>query len=152
MIGVFLLISATHSRADSSQFRSYRLTGIGTWSGTAAADALRKDNPNLRESLADELQMTFREIQKRRAPQLSTAEWVELFRVRGLEYAARCERQRDEAIAGMIATIDEFACATGPEPKWRCPCGEVLDNPGDPAVMAVHQPHYLSARKTAQSR
>jgi hypothetical protein len=75
----------------------------------AAADALRRDNPELRESLVDELQMTFREIQKRRAPQLSTAEWVELFRVWGLEYAARCERQRDEAIAGMIATIDEFA-------------------------------------------
>jgi hypothetical protein len=27
-----------------------------------------------------------------------------------------------------------------------CPCREVLDNPGDPAVMAVRQPHYLAAK------
>ena len=86
---------------------------------TRRADALRRDNPELRESLVDELQMTFREIQKRRAPQLSTAEWVELFRVWGLEYAARCERQREEAIANMTATIDAYAHANVPE-EWVC--------------------------------
>jgi hypothetical protein len=26
-----------------------------------------------------------------------------------------------------------------------CRCGEVLNNPGDPAVMAIHQPHFTAA-------
>jgi hypothetical protein len=35
--------------------------------------------------------------------------------------------------------------ANVPANSWVCPCGEVLENPGDLAV-AVHQPHYLTGR------
>jgi len=122
---------------------------------------LRRDNPDLREALVAELQLVFREIQKRRMPQLSTVEWIELFAAWGREYAARCGRRRDEAIATIIATIDEYTRANGPGNPWVslcgefarlpddpfvCPCGETLTNPGDPAVMAVHQPHYMAAK------
>jgi pyridoxine 5'-phosphate synthase PdxJ len=44
---------------------------------------------------------------------LSTVEWIELFTTWGLAYAARCERQREAAIASVIATIDEFAREAG---------------------------------------
>jgi hypothetical protein len=63
----------------------------------------------------------------------------------------RCERQRDETIVKLIATIDEFVRANVPEP-WICPCGEVLKNPGDPAVMAVHRPHYFAAKAARRGR
>jgi hypothetical protein len=42
-------------------------------------------------------------------PELPTFEWIELFKTWGLEYAARCERQRDEVVTQMIATSDEYA-------------------------------------------
>ena len=80
-------------------------------------------------------------------PELSTVEWIELFRTSGLACAARCERQREEAIAWTIAKIDKYARANVPKDPWVCPCGEVLENPTDPAVMAVHQPHYLAAKQ-----
>jgi hypothetical protein len=44
---------------------------------------------------------------------------------------------REAAIAGIVTAIDEYARVNVPGP---CPCGEELDNPGDPAVMAIHQP------------
>jgi hypothetical protein len=58
----------------------------------------------------------------------------------------RCERQREGAIAGIIATSEEYAHANVPADPFVCPCGEVLDNPTDPAVMAVHHPHYMAAK------
>jgi hypothetical protein len=88
-----------------------------------------------------------REIQRRRMPQLSTVEWIDPFKTWGYGYTARCERQREESIAWMIRTIDEYARANVPEDPFVCPgCGEVLDDPCNPAVMAVHQPHYLAAK------
>jgi hypothetical protein len=39
----------------------------------------RRDNPNLRDALADQLHL-FREIQQRRTPELLTVEWIELFK------------------------------------------------------------------------
>jgi hypothetical protein len=50
----------------------------------------------------------------------------------------------------VIATIDEYN-ANVPEDPWVCPCGEVLDKPGDPAVIEVPQPDYLVA-KAVKSR
>jgi hypothetical protein len=35
------------------------------------ADAVRSNNPDLREGLSDELQLEFRQLQKRRCPELS---------------------------------------------------------------------------------
>jgi hypothetical protein len=62
----------------------------------------RRDNPNLRDALADELHL-FREIQ-RRTPELLTVEWIDLFKALGLEYATRCEirplRARSTPAAG----------------------------------------------------
>ena len=113
----------------------------------AAADALRKDNPNLHDALGDELQLLFMGIQQRRMPHLSGDERIELFEMWLTEYAAKCKREREAAIAGIIATIDAYARANGPRAKFKCPCGEELDNPGDPAVMAVHQPHCLAAKQ-----
>jgi hypothetical protein len=74
-----------------------------------AADTLRADNPDLRAALKDELQLLFREIQKRRMPELSSVEWLDLFNVWLAQYLARCERRREAAIAGTIAVIDECA-------------------------------------------
>jgi len=74
-----------------------------------AADTPRADNPDLRAALKDELQLLFREIQKRRMPELSSVEWLDLFNVRLAQYLARYERRREAAIAGTIAVIDECA-------------------------------------------
>jgi hypothetical protein len=112
-----------------------------------AGDALREENPDLRDALAEELQLLFREIQKRRMPELSSVEWIELFKTWGLQYAAKCQLRQDEAIANIIATIDDYARANVPADPFVCPCGEVLDNPGDAAAIAVHQPHYLAAKQ-----
>jgi len=110
-----------------------------------AADALRRDNPELRDALVDELQMTFREIQKRREPDLSTAEWIELFRLWGYGYAARRARERDEAIAQMLATIDDYAQTNPPAAPFCCPCGAETSDPFDPSWVAIHQPHCQQA-------
>jgi hypothetical protein len=45
----------------------------------AAADLLRETSPELRESLSDELQLEFRQLQKKRMPQLSKEEFLDLF-------------------------------------------------------------------------
>ena len=119
---------------------------------TAAADALRRDNPDLREALAEELQLLFREVQKRRMPELSTVEPIELFRVWGLAYAGRCERQREGTIAHINATSEEYARANVPADPFVCPCGAVLNDPLDPAVMAIRQPHYAAAKAARQGR
>jgi hypothetical protein len=62
----------------------------------------------------------------------------------GLEYAARWERQRDESIANMVATIDAYARVNQPG-VFRCVCGETTSDPLDPAWMRIHQPHVQAA-------
>jgi hypothetical protein len=43
-------------------------------------------------------------------------------------------------------SIDDYVRTTVPSVPFDCLCGEVLDNPCDQVVMAVHQPHYLAAK------
>jgi hypothetical protein len=59
-------------------------------------------------------------------------------------------RQREGTIAHIIATSEEYARANVPPDPFMCPCGAVLDDPCDPAVMAIHQPHYAAAKAARQ--
>jgi hypothetical protein len=69
---------------------------------TAEADALREDNP---------------------------VESIELFKIWGLQYAAKCQFRQDQAIAHIIPTSEEYARASVPSDPFVCPgCGEVLAN------------------------
>jgi hypothetical protein len=110
---------------------------------TAAADAMRATVDRLNRY---DLQIEFRQIVRARRPDLSREEWLAMFELWIEGYVAKCERRREESIAWFVRTIDEYANANVPEDPWVCPCGEVLDNPCDPDVMAVHQPHYLAAK------
>ena len=65
-------------------------------------------------------------------------------------FAVRCARQHNEAIARIIATSEEYARANVPADPFVCPCGEVLDEPCNPAVMAIHQPHHAAAKAARQ--
>jgi hypothetical protein len=118
----------------------------------AAAEALRNGNPALRDALAEDLQILFREIQQRRMPELSTVEWIDLFKTWGLGYAARCAFQREGTIAEIIATSEEYARANVPADPFVCSCGPVLNDPLDPAVMAIHQLHYAAAKAARQDQ
>src|SRR5215472_1054655 len=57
----------------------------------AIADALRENDPTLRESLCDELQIEFRQLQRRRIPSLSKDEFLDLFGVWLDQYLAKLE-------------------------------------------------------------
>jgi hypothetical protein len=57
------------------------------------ADAVRRNNPDIREGLSDELQLEFRQGQRRRMPELSREHWLELFAVWRDAYIARLDRE-----------------------------------------------------------
>jgi len=57
----------------------------------------------------------------------------------------RCERQRDETIAKLIATIDEFVRANIRAVR----CSRI---PAVRPVMAVHRPHYFAAKAARRGR
>jgi hypothetical protein len=63
----------------------------------------RRDNPNLRDALADEL---FREIQQRRTPELLTVEWIELFRYLSPQLRARRRGQTGSLSYTIICEED----------------------------------------------
>lgn len=115
----------------------------------SAADALRASNPNLRVGLADDLQILFREIQKARRPELSKDEWLDLFKVSLERYAAKMQAERDATLA-KINDIIETAARINPPTLFKCACGALLENPGDPAVMAVHVPHCVAASEARE--
>jgi hypothetical protein len=114
----------------------------------AAAEALRERVERLNR---EDLKIEFREIVLARQPELSRDERLELFEVWIEGYVAFCERRREGAIAHIIATSEEYARASEPADPSVCPgCGEVLDDPCSPAVMAIHQPHYLAAKQAGR--
>ena len=43
------------------------------------ADSLRENDPDIRAAMRDELQMEFRQLQKRRMPNLGKEEFLDLF-------------------------------------------------------------------------
>ena len=58
-----------------------------------AADLLRETNPELRASLSDELQLEFRQVQKKRMPQLNKDEFLDLFHTWREHYLAKLEAE-----------------------------------------------------------
>jgi hypothetical protein len=71
----------------------------------AIADALRENDPTLRESLHDEWQLEFRQLQKRRMPTLSKDEFLDLFGVWRDHYLAKLEAELAE-VRERIAAND----------------------------------------------
>jgi len=109
----------------------------------AAADLLRTADPNY--SPADD-ELIFRRLQKERLPGLDREQFQTLYAEWQDRYAAKAAQDRKRGVANIIRIGDECAHANVPSDPFVCPCGEVLDDPTDPAVMAVHQPHYLAAK------
>jgi len=114
---------------------------------------LRESNPALRAALADELQILFREIQKRRHPDLSKDGWMELFRIWLEHYLAKCEFEL-AAMRERVAGIDRerlklFAklreTTSRRQEVFTCRCGAVIADPLDPEQMRIHSPHFHAA-------
>ena len=66
----------------------------------AIADALHANDPMLRESLSDELQLEFRQLPKKRMPWLGKVEFVDLF-----------HEWRDRYLGQLEAELAEYASA-----------------------------------------
>ena len=88
-----------------------------------AADTLRKDNSSLRAGLRVELQLLFREIQKRRMPSLPDDEWLALFETWLTGFVAKLRSRHDEAIAGIARTPGEDHRSRQYDPPGRDPAG-----------------------------
>src|SRR5262249_35016144 len=115
----------------------------------AAADLLRTANPNY--SPADD-ELIFRRLQKESVPHLDREQFQTLYAEWQDRYACKCEQDRKRGVANIIRIGEECARANVPADPYRCPCGEVLNDPLDPAVMAIHQPHYAAAKAARQGR
>jgi hypothetical protein len=113
---------------------------------TAAADALRATVDRLNRY---DLQIEFRQIIRARRRDLSREEWLAMFEIwiegvcREMRASARgCDRRRDRDHRRLRAR----QCAGG---SVRVPVRRGARESTDPAVMAVHQPHYLAAKAAA---
>ena len=115
------------------------------------ADALRENNPDLRESLSYELQIEFRQLQKRRMPGLSRQEFLDLFHVWCDCYLSRLEAElaavrrrmaeNDCKLRELMAERDKHK----PPDKFVCKCGQVIADPLDPKMLELHGPHFQAA-------
>jgi hypothetical protein len=118
----------------------------------AIADALRESDPTLRESLCDELQLEFRQLQRRRMPDLSKDEFLDLFHVWRDRYLARLEAGLAELRKRIAANDRELRRLVAERRKldpsrdgFVCKCGEVIDDPFDPKMLELHGPHFQAA-------
>ena len=115
------------------------------------ADAVRENNPELRESLSNELQLEFRQLQKCRMPELSRKEFLDVFHVWRDHYLARLEvelsaarrrmAENDCELRRLIAERDRHK----PPDKFVCKCGAVIADPLDPRMLELHGPHFVAA-------
>ena len=124
------------------------------------ADVLRENDPSLRESLSDELQLEFRALQKRRMPELSKDEFLDLFDAWRCGYLARLEAElaalrrrmaeNDRELAPLIAeqrrrNVRSHDATAQADDVFICRCGEIIADPFDPEQMRIHQPHVIAA-------
>ena len=105
------------------------------------ADALLRNDPDLCDSRTYECWFEFRQLTRRRMPQLDEAERRELFEQWLTHDRARRHARIKATSAKLWAYLDYCARANGPGKPFVCPCGAVLHDPGDAAVMAEHAPH-----------
>jgi hypothetical protein len=96
--------------------------------------ALLRNYPDLCDSLTYECWFEFRQLTRRRMPQLDEAERRELFEQWLTHDRARRHARIKATSAKMWAYLDHCARANGPGKSFVCPCGAALDNPADPAV------------------
>jgi hypothetical protein len=65
----------------------------------------------------------------------------------------RFDWEPPKAVLRDVRTIDWIlwlrSSAQAADP-FVCPCGTVVNDPLDPAVMAIHQPHYAAAKAARQ--
>jgi hypothetical protein len=116
------------------------------------ADVLRENDPTLRESLCDELQLEFRQLQKRRMPTLSKDEFLDLFHVWLDHYLAKLEISLAE-VRNRIAVGDRelqrlIAERHRLDPSrdvFICVCGEVIADPFSAEALEKHSPHFVAA-------
>jgi hypothetical protein len=113
----------------------------------AAANLLRTADPNY--SPADD-ELIFRRLQKERLPSLDREQFQTLYAEWQDRYAAKAAQDRKRGVANITRIADECARETVPSDPFVCPCGAVLNDPLDPAVMAVHQPHYAAAKAASR--
>ena len=109
--------------------------------------ALLRNYPDLCDSLTYECWFEFRQLTRRRMPQLDEAERRELFEQWLTHDRARRHARIKATSAKLWANLDYCARANGPGKPFVCPCGAVLHDPGDAAVMAEHAPHVQAARR-----
>jgi hypothetical protein len=112
----------------------------------AAADLLRTADP---DSPADD-ELISRRSQKERLPGLDREQFQTLYAEWQDRYAAKAAQDRKRGVANIKRISDEYARANVPADSFVCPCGAVLNDPLDPAVMAIHQPHYLAAKQAGR--
>jgi hypothetical protein len=111
------------------------------------ADALLRNDPDLCDSRTYECWFEFRQLTRRRMPQLDEAERRELFEQWLTHDRARRHARIKATSAKLWAYLDYCARANGLGKPFVCSCGAVLHDPGDSAVMAEHAPHVQAARR-----
>ena len=111
------------------------------------AELLRTADPNY--SPADD-ELIFRRLQKERLPHLDREQFQTLYAEWQDRYAAKAAQDRKRGVANIMRISDEYARANVPADPFVCPCGAVLNDPLDPAVMAIHLPHYAAAKAARQ--
>ena len=116
------------------------------------ADLLRETNPELRESLSDELQVEFRQVQKKRMPWLSKEQFLDLFEIWRDGYITKLEAELAEVRKRMtendckLAALAAEHAARNPHlNQFVCRCGAVIADPLDPEQLRIHQPHFIAA-------
>jgi hypothetical protein len=115
-----------------------------------AADMMRATQPC--EYCDADDQVIFRKLQKPRLPDLTPEQFQTLYAEWQEHYHGKCIQDRIKARDRLIAYAEEQAKKNPPSPPFRCACGAVLDNPGDPKVMAVHAPHVQAAADERRRR
>ena len=110
----------------------------------AAADALCRNDPTLRAALSAELQLEFRQRQRRLLPSLSKDEFLNLFCVWHDRYLAKARAERAESHKQILEIIETSACENPPGAPFRCVCGVE----GDPSTRSSSE----STASTCSSR
>src|ERR1700747_2513946 len=124
------------------------MTGVSLFDEMSEiTDALLRNYPDLCDSLTYECWFEFRQLTRRRMPQLDEAVRRELFEQWLTHDRARRHARTRATSARLGANLDYGARANGPGKPFVCPCGAVLHDPGDAAVMAEHAPHVQAARR-----
>src|ERR1700747_1023565 len=111
------------------------MTGVSLFDEMSEiTDALLRNDPDLCDSLTYECWFEFRQLTRRRMPQLDEAERRELFE-QWLTHDRARRPARINATGGRRGVfLDCGGGANGPGKSFVCPCGAALDNPADPAV------------------